>query len=85
MSQAQKAIRECSAKIIGLKQTLRAIQQNKISTVYLANDIEDHIVRKIIEQCRENAIPIVTADLNQKELGRLCQIEVGAAVVGITK
>jgi large subunit ribosomal protein L7A len=85
MSQAQKAIRESSAKIIGLKQTLRAIQQNKISAVYLANDIEDHIVRKITELCRENAIPILAAELSQKELGRLCQIEVGAAVVGIMK
>ncbi|MCL6589689.1 MAG: ribosomal L7Ae/L30e/S12e/Gadd45 family protein [Firmicutes bacterium] len=83
MSQVQKAIRESSSKIIGLKQTLRAIQQNKVATVYLANDIEDHIVRKITEQCRENAIPVVNADLSQKELGRLCQIEVGAAVVGI--
>ncbi|HEX3045743.1 MAG TPA: ribosomal L7Ae/L30e/S12e/Gadd45 family protein [Bacillota bacterium] len=85
MSQAQKAIRECSAKIIGLKQTLRAIQQNKIGAVYLANDIEDHIVRKITESCRENAIPILSAELNQKELGRLCQIEVGAAVIGLMK
>jgi large subunit ribosomal protein L7A len=85
MSQAQKAIRESIAKVIGLKQTLRAIQQNKIGAVYLANDIEDHIVRKITESCRENAIPIYTAELGQKELGRLCQIEVGAAVVGLMK
>jgi large subunit ribosomal protein L7A len=81
--QVSQAIKEASLKIVGLKQTLRAIQQDKIREVYIANDIEDHIVRKITDSCREKGIPLIPAGVNQKELGRLCKIEVGAAMVGI--
>lgn len=80
-----QAIKEAKEKIIGLKQTLRAIQQNRVQVVYLANDTEDHVFRKISEPCRENGIPLIPANLNQKELGQLCQIEVGAAVVALIK
>ncbi len=80
-----QTIKEAKNKIVGLKQTLRAIQQDNISMVYLANDIEDHIYRKILTPCQEKNIPITNTNLSQRDLGRLCQIEVGAAVIGITK
>lgn len=83
--QVSQAIKEAPQKIVGLKQTLRAIQQDQIREVYLANDIEDHIVRKITDSCREKGVSLIPAGVNQKELGRLCKIEVGAAMVGIVK
>ncbi|HBE78923.1 MAG TPA: 50S ribosomal protein L7Ae-like protein [Firmicutes bacterium] len=78
-----QAIKEAKQKIIGLKQTLRAIQQDHVSAVYMANDVEEHILRKISGPCQEKQIPLIKTSLTQKELGRLCQIEVGAAIVGI--
>lgn len=83
--QAIEIIKENKAKIIGLKQTLRAIQQDKVARVFIADDVDDHIANKIGEACEDKKIPIVTLELSQKELGRICQIEVGAAVVAITK
>ena len=83
--QAGQIIKETKNKIIGLKQTLRAVQQDKIKQVYIAADIEDHIIRKINEACDEKQIPIIALNLPQKELGRLCQIEVGASIVAIMK
>ena len=80
-----QTIKDAKEKIIGLKQTLRAIQQDRVSVVYIASDVEDHINRKISEPCLEKGIPIIPTHLGQKELGRLCQIEVGAAVVALTK
>jgi large subunit ribosomal protein L7A len=85
MVQPSQAIKEAKEKIVGLKQTLRAIQQDKIEIVYFASDLEDHIVRKISEQCGEKSIPIMPSNLTQKEMGRLCQIEVGASVIGLLK
>ena len=38
---------EAKNRVIGLKQTLRAIQQNKACIIYLANDVDDHILKKI--------------------------------------
>lgn len=83
--QVSQAIKEASRKIVGFKQTLRAIQQDQIREVFIASDVEDHIVRKITDSCREKGISLIPAGVNQKELGRLCKIEVGAAMVGIIK
>lgn len=83
--QVSQAIKEASQKIVGLKQTVRAIQQEKIKEVFIASDAEDHVVRKITDSCREKGIPLIPANLSQKEIGRLCKIEVGAAIVGILK
>lgn len=83
--QAIEIIKEKKEKVIGLKQTLRAIQQDKVAQVFIASDIEDHITRKITVSCEDKKIPITTVDLNQKELGKICRIEVGASVVAIMK
>lgn len=83
--QASQIIRESKNKIIGLKQTLRAIQQDRISQVFIAGDIEEHITRKINEACAEKQIPMIALNLTKKELGKLCQIEVGASIVAIIK
>lgn len=78
-------IKEAREKIVGLKQTLRAIQQDRVNAVYIADDVEDHILRKITGPCQEKEIPLIPTDMSQKELGRFCQIEVGAAIIGIIK
>ena len=80
-----RELKNIKEKVIGLKQTLRAIQQDEVATVYTANDLEEHILRKIAEPCREKNIPLLMVSLTQKDLGRVCQIEVGAAVVAILK
>ncbi|MGE5606310.1 MAG: ribosomal L7Ae/L30e/S12e/Gadd45 family protein [Bacteroidota bacterium] len=43
------------------------------------------MTNKLAVFCEDKKIPITTLNLTQKELGRLCQIEVGASVVAITK
>ena len=77
----------CDAKrcVVGLKQTLRALQQDRVAEVYLADDIDEHIRRKIITACGEHDVSCESAGMNQKELGAKCRIEVGAAVLSILK
>jgi len=72
-----RSLKEIKDKVIGLKQTLRLIQQDKVHTVYIANDLEDHVFRKIVEPCREKSIPLLLVDMGQRELGKVFQIEVG--------
>ena len=76
--------RRVQYKIIYLKHTLRSIQQDKVVQVFVASDIEDHITNKIVASCEDKKIPITALNLTQKELGKICQIEVGASVVAIT-
>lgn len=78
-------LKDVKDKIVGLKQTLRALQQDKVGKVYIANDVEEHVVRKVTDACRDKQVPLVRLNCRQRELGRVCQIEVGAAVVALPK
>jgi large subunit ribosomal protein L7A len=80
-----EALRDPRLRVVGLKQTLRNLQQDRVAVVYLANDIDDHIRRKVGTACAERDVEIRPAKLNQAEMGALCGIEVGAAVVAVLK
>ena len=82
---AMQQIKDVKEKVVGLKQTLRAMQQGKVKMVYVAYDIEEHVLRKISEACRETGVPLTKQKFCQRELGKFCQIEVGDAVVALLK
>jgi len=63
---------------IGVKQTSRAIIENKALFIYIARDAEQHVVRRVIELATEKNIDIIYVG-SMKELGRVCNIDVGAA------
>lgn len=67
-------------KVIGLKQSKRAIKKNEARTVFVACDAEEHLIRPVIELCEEKKITVFKVP-TMKELGNACDIEVGAAVV----
>ncbi len=76
---------EAKNRVIGLKQTLRAIQQNKACIIYLANDVDDHILKKIKLASQGKNVKIVTTRVGKKELGQICRIDVNAAVVALVQ
>lgn len=69
-------------KTIGTKQTLKAIQNNQASVVFIAQDAESHVVLDLEKMCQEKGIEIVAVD-NMRELGDACGIQVGAASAAI--
>lgn len=81
----EQAFLDAKEKIVGLKQTLRAVQQNKVTVVYLANDIDESIFRRVKTALRGKNVKMITARIGQKEFGRLCGIEVGASVVALLR
>lgn len=78
-------IAENKDRIVGLKQTLRAVQNGQVAVVYVANNVESHVSRRVADFCREKKVPMVVLDCDQKALGGICEIEVGAAVVALLK
>ncbi len=76
---------EAKNKVIGLKQTLRAIQQDKACIIYLANDVDEHILKKIKLASRGKDVKIITTRVGKKELGQICRIDVNAAVVALVQ
>ena len=71
---------EHSRRVVGVKQTRRAIQEGRAARVYLAADADPMITEPLEALCREAGIP-VEGDKTLRELGRAVGIAVGAAAV----
>ena len=69
---------------VGVKQASRSLKDHQVATLLIARDAEQHVTRRILELAEIEAVEIVYLQ-TMKELGRLCQIDVGAAVAVIIK
>ena len=67
---------------IGVKQTSKAIIENKAKLVYVARDAEQHVTRRVLELSKNHRVEVEYID-SMKELGRMCNIDVGAATAVI--
>ena len=71
-------------KLVGVKQSTKAIENGIVASVLIAKDCEQRVVRGIIELCEKQSLPITYVD-SMKQLGKACNIEVEAAVACILK
>lgn len=71
-------------KVIGTKQTIRALKLNLVKEVYIAKDAEKRVVSKVEDLARELGVPVIYAE-TMKELGKISEIEVGSASVALLK
>lgn len=69
-------------KVIGYKQSIKAIEKGLTQTVYLACDAEEKIRQPILEACKDRGIPVIETE-NIIELGKASGIQVGTAVAAI--
>ncbi len=68
--------------VVGLKQSLKAVVSGKAAKVLLACDADFHISAKISDACLESQVELEIS-LSKSELGKMCNIDVDAAVVTI--
>ena len=71
-------------KVIGIKQSLKAVENGTVKTVYIAKDADEKVVNPLKELSKKNALEIIYIE-NMKQLGKACGIDVGAAAVCIIK
>lgn len=69
-------------KVVGIKQTNRAISEGKAKKVFLALDADTKIISPLVSLCRENHVPIEQT-FTMKELGIACGIDVGASALAL--
>ena len=69
-------------RIVGAKQTLKAVQSGQAKEVFVARDADGRVVQPIVDLCIRNGVRITEVD-SMAELGKACSIEVGAAVAAI--
>ncbi|MEC9488559.1 MAG: ribosomal L7Ae/L30e/S12e/Gadd45 family protein [Halanaerobium sp.] len=71
-------------KVVGLRQTLKAIDLEQVEEVYLARDCDSHIFHQVERKAHARGIPVRVIP-NMKGLGKACGIEVSAAVAALIK
>jgi len=73
-----------SRTIIGTKQTLKAMKNNEVSEVFIAEDVDSFISDNLIDAAKRLNIPYTLVD-SKKNLGKACNIDVNASVVAIKR
>lgn len=69
---------------VGLKQTMKALFENKADKVFLAEDCEDRIRETVKEECTEKGIQLVSVP-TMRLLGRMCGIDVKASCAAVLR
>ena len=65
-------------KYVGVKEVLKAVENNEVKIVYVWDDAEVEVTKKLIELCNEKGIKIKHIE-TMEELGRLAKIDVKSA------
>ncbi len=71
-------------RIVGVKQTRKALLNGSVQRVFVARDAEKRVTAPIEELCLQQGLELVHCD-TMTELGHQCGIEVGAAVAAVLK
>ena len=75
---------ETTSKVIGVKQSLKAVKAGQAKCVYLAQDADPMLLAPIEAQCSEVGVQTVAVE-SMAVLGRACGIDVGAAVAVVLR
>lgn len=69
-------------KVVGVKQTVKAIKNGIAKTIYIAKDADDKLIQSVKVLIDENSLEVVYVN-TMKDLGKLCGIDVGAATAAV--
>ena len=80
----ERVLEELTAKkkVVGLKQTRRAVTEGQAEMVYVARDADPALTEPLLQLCRSAGVSAVEVR-SMKELGRACAIDVGTAAAAI--
>ena len=80
----ERVLEELTAKkkVVGLKQTRRAVTEGCAEKVYVARDADPALTEPLLQLCRSMGVCAVEVG-SMKSLGRACAIAVGTAAAAI--
>jgi large subunit ribosomal protein L7A len=73
-----------NSKVIGMKQTLRALEREQATVLYVAKDAQSKVTFRALELAKSQELPIVYID-TMEELGSVCDVEVKTATAALIK
>lgn len=71
-------------KVIGIKQTMKAVTKGIAICVFLADDADERVLAPLKELCMQHDVETVRV-VDMKSLGLACSIAVGAAAAAIVR
>ncbi len=77
-------VKQAESLSVGIKQTIKALEQGKALEIVVAKDADPRYTTKIVSLSQEKAVDVSYVD-SMKKLGKVSGIEVGAATVAILK
>ncbi len=69
-------------KVVGVKQSRKAVQRGEAQLVFLALDADPQVTDPILELCQVTQVPVETVP-HMKDLGAACGITLGCAVAAV--
>ena len=80
----ENLLRQADKRVVGTKQVLRALNEDRAARVFLGKDADGFIYHRINGLCEEKRVPVTVVD-SMQELGRLCSVDVKAASAAVLK
>ena len=77
-------LKSAAKKAVGTKAVLRALASKEAVRVYVASDIDTFLYQKVTRACADAAVPVIRVESN-KELGKVCGLQIGCAAAAICK
>lgn len=69
-------------KVVGVKQTRKAVREGRAALVFLAKDADPALTAPLAEACAVNGIAL-DGSATMAQLGEACGISVGASVAAV--
>ncbi|MBF7017860.1 ribosomal L7Ae/L30e/S12e/Gadd45 family protein [Staphylococcus durrellii] len=70
--------------VIGLKQTLKALKKDQVTSLIIAQDVQVYLLTRVLSQINLQAMPI-TFFSSKEALGEYVGINVSATIVALLK
>lgn len=71
-----------NSKVVGMKQTMKALEKGLAKAVYIAEDADERVVRQVIDFAKDQGLPVISVE-TMIQLGKECNIQVKTATAAI--
>ena len=77
-------LKNAPRRVVGTKQVLRALEKGEAANIFVAEDADEFIYRRIRSAAEEAKVPAIVVP-TMAELGKACRVEVGTAAAAILR
>ena len=77
-------LKKRSMRVVGVRQVLRGLKENKLDCVFLSLDAAPHLRQQVEQASRETGTALRTV-ATMEELSQLCRVDVPSAAAGVLR